>query len=69
MLAIRRRCTYKRSMPNVKPIKYATAMTIRIDGEFIEALDELRALLRPVPSKSDAIRRAVFEMLKRERRK
>ena len=49
-------------MPNVNPIKYSTAMTIRVDDEFKEAVDDLRTLIRPVPSKSEAVRRAVLEM-------
>lgn len=56
-------------MPNVSPLKYATAMTIRVDGEFVEAVDELRTLIRPVPTKSEAIRRAVLEMRERERKR
>lgn len=55
-------------MPNVKPVTLPKSMTIRVDDEFVSALDELRSLLRPVPTKSDAIRIAVLDRLAAERK-
>jgi hypothetical protein len=51
-------------MSNVKPIKFTAAFTMRTDREFLDAVEELRRLQTPIPSKSDAIRAAVMEALK-----
>jgi hypothetical protein len=56
-------------MPNMSPVKYATAFTMRVDQEFIDAVEELRRLQSPIPTKADAIRAAVMEALKRARAK
>jgi hypothetical protein len=50
-------------MANVNPIKYRTAFTMRVDEEFLDALEQLRKLESPIPTKSDAIRAAVMEVL------
>jgi hypothetical protein len=52
-------------MPNVSPIKYSTIFTIRVDQEFLDAVEELRELQRPIPTKSNVVREAVMEALKR----
>jgi hypothetical protein len=52
-------------MPNVNPVKYATDFTMRVDQEFLDAVEELRRLQTPIPTKADAIREAVMEALKR----
>ena len=51
-------------MSNVKPVKFTAAFTMRTDQEFLDAVEELRRLQTPIPSKSDAIRAAVIEALK-----
>lgn len=56
-------------MANKNPLKYGIAKTYRVDEEFVEAVDELRTLIRPVPTASDVVRRAVLEMLERERKR
>jgi hypothetical protein len=56
-------------MPNVNPVKYTTAFTMRVDQEFLDAVEELRGLQRPIPTKADAIREAVMEALKRAKAK
>ena len=42
--------------------KKTTMMTFRIDGDFLDAVEEIRTWSSPVPTKSEAIRRAVLEM-------
>jgi len=56
-------------MPNVSPVKYTTAFTMRVDQEFLDAVEELRRLQTPIPTKADAIRAAVMEALKRAKAK
>jgi ABC-type transport system involved in cytochrome bd biosynthesis fused ATPase/permease subunit len=65
-------------MPNVNPVKYTTAFTMRADQEFLDAVEELRRLqtlaavkadAEHLPTKSDVIREAVMEALKRARAK
>ena len=56
-------------MANVNPVKYTTAFTMRVDQEFLDAVEELRRLQSPIPTKADAIRAAVMEALKRARAK
>lgn len=50
-------------MPNVNPVKYTTAFTMRVDEDFLDAVEQLRKMESPIPSKSDAIRAAVMETL------
>lgn len=54
-------------MANTTPLKYQKAVTIRVDEDFIEAVEEIRRSEKPIPTKSDAIRDAVLE--KRERKR
>jgi hypothetical protein len=56
-------------MPNVNPVKYTTAFTMRADQEFLDAVEELRRLQTPIPTKADAIRAAVMEALERAKAK
>lgn len=42
---------------------------MRADDAFFDALDELRRLMDPVPTKSDAIRAAVMSELERRKRR
>ena len=56
-------------MPNVTPLKYDTPFTIRVDQKFLDELEELRGLQRPIPSKSEVIRSLVSEALKRAKAK
>jgi hypothetical protein len=56
-------------MPNVNPVKYTTAFTMRADQEFLDAVEELRRLQSPIPTKADVIRAAVMDALKRAKAK
>lgn len=55
-------------MANVSPKTQDKSFTMRADAEFFDAVDELRSLMKPVPSKSDAVRIAVFNELERWRK-
>ena len=55
-------------MPNVSPLRYPSAMTIRVDAEFREAVEEIRSAMRPVPTKSEAIRLAVLKMREQQKK-
>ncbi len=57
-----------REMANVAPQRYTRPLNIRVDDEFVAAVQELRRLDEDVPSQSEAIRRAVFESLDRKKR-
>lgn len=48
---------------NIKDKIQRHAFTMRVDDEFVEAVDALRRLMDPIPSKSDAVRAAVLEAL------
>lgn len=56
-------------MANTRPNQHSEHIHLRADAELIEAVEELRALQRPVPSKSDAVRAAIFNELERLRAK
>lgn len=55
-------------MANVSPLKYRRPFNMRVDDEFIAAVIELQRLNEDVPTKSDAIRRAVLNELDRKRK-
>ncbi len=55
-------------MPNVSPKVQDRSFTLRVDDAFIDEIDQLRALIRPVPSKSDAVRIAVKAELERRKK-
>lgn len=58
-------------MANTQPLKYRRPFNMRVDDEFVAAVKELQRLNEDVPTKSDAIRRAVMrevERLRKERR-
>jgi predicted transcriptional regulator len=56
-------------MPNVSPVRYTTVFTMRVDQDFLDAVDELRRLRTPISSKSNVIRGAVMDALKRAKAK
>ena len=56
-------------MANVNPTKYTTAFTMRVDQEFLDAVEELRRSQSPIPTKADAIRAAVMAALKQAKAK
>jgi hypothetical protein len=56
-------------MPNVNPLKYSISFAMRVDQEFLDAVEELRRLQTPIPTKSDVIREAVMDALKRAKAK
>jgi metal-responsive CopG/Arc/MetJ family transcriptional regulator len=43
-------------MANTNPVRYDIPLTIRVDQEFLDAIDDLRRRLTPIPSRSEAIR-------------
>ena len=51
---------YTGAMSNTAPIKYSEKFMLRVGKEFVEALDEVRRLDGDLPSKAEAIRRAVI---------
>lgn len=55
-------------MANSNPVKYDKPLTIRVDQEFLDAADELRAAERPVISRSEMIRKALFEARARQKK-
>jgi hypothetical protein len=48
-------------MPNTSPVRFDATMTLRMDAELVDAVEELRRAISPLPSKSDAIRKAVLD--------
>jgi Ribbon-helix-helix protein, copG family len=56
-------------MPNVSPVRYTTVFTMRVDQDFLDAVDKLRRLRTPILSKSNVIRVAVMDALKRAKAK
>ena len=56
-------------MGNTSPVKYNGVITIRVDAEFKEALEDVRRSMDPIPSKSDAIRKVIFERQRQLERK
>lgn len=57
-------------MANVNPVTKPKAFTLRVDQEFLDAVERIRVLKNPIPTKSEAVRDAVMEKLARlERRK
>lgn len=67
-LAVRHQLVYQTPMPNVNPKIQRHAFTMRVDDDFMDEIDRLRLLMRPVPTKSDAVRSAVkAELARREK--
>lgn len=56
-------------MPNVSPKIQRHAFTMRVDDQFEDRLDELRSMLKPVPSKSEAVRIALELAIESVKRK
>jgi hypothetical protein len=52
-----------------EPRKYCISFAMHVDQEYLEAVEELRGLQRPIPTKSDVIRNAVMEVLRRVKAK
>jgi hypothetical protein len=48
-------------MGNTSPVRYDKTLTIRVDQRFIDALDRVRRQEDPEQSRTDAIRRLVFQ--------
>jgi hypothetical protein len=51
------------------PLKYSITFTIRVDQDFLDAVEQLRRAQDPIPSKSDVIRDLVMDAAKRARAK
>lgn len=49
------------AMTTETPVKYSSAFTMRVDAEFLAALDELCEAQRPKSNRADMIRRLVFD--------
>jgi hypothetical protein len=57
-------------MANVSPVRYDKTLQIRTDAEMCEVLDRIRRSSKPELSRSDMIRKLVYDEEKRmERRK
>lgn len=57
-------------MANVAPKRLTKWLQVRADDDMLEVLDELRATMKPEPTRSDLVRRLIYEAHKRaERRK
>lgn len=56
-------------MANKNPVRYDIPFSMRVDQEFLETVDLLRAQRRPIPGRAELIREAVEKMLERERPK
>lgn len=55
-------------MANTAPARHVVPFNMRVDPEFVAAVKELQRLDEDVPTRSEAIRRAVFRELERKRR-
>lgn len=56
-------------MANTKPKTQDRSLNMKVDGEFLEALERVRLSEKPARTKSDCIRRLVFDADKRLRRR
>jgi hypothetical protein len=57
-------------MANVSPKRLTKWLQVRSDDDMLAVLDELRADIKPEPTRSDLVRRLIYEAHKRaERRK
>ena len=56
-------------MANTNPKKLTGGYFLRTDDEFDRAVEELRRLQTPIPTKADAIRAAVVDALQRAKTK
>lgn len=55
-------------MANTAPLRHDLPFNMRVDREFVAAVRELQRLDDDVPTRSEAVRRAVFRELERKRR-
>ena len=51
-------------MANTSPKLQDRSFTLRVDEQFMREIDELRSMLSPIPSKSDAVRFAVRQAVR-----
>jgi hypothetical protein len=56
-------------MANTKPINFNKSLTLKVDAEFLAALERVRNLEKPARNKSDTIRKAIFDLDKKAKRK
>jgi hypothetical protein len=56
-------------MSNTAQIKYDKNLVIRVDQEFLDALDRVREQEKPPLTRADAIRRLVFQADRKQRGK
>lgn len=62
---------YSAPMANTKPVEMDTPITIRVNKDFLDQVDELRRRMAPIPSRSEVIRglvaREFDKLAKRDR--
>jgi hypothetical protein len=56
-------------MSNTAPVKYDKTLILRVDQEFLDALERIRSIEKPALTKADAIRRLVFQADRKQRGK
>ena len=57
----------RNDMANQNPLRFDKPLTMRVDQEFLDLLDDLRRKGSPIPSRAEVIREAVEDMAKRKR--
>jgi len=55
-------------MPNPKPIRHSKWLQVRAEPELLELLDELAEAERPRLSRSDMVRKLIYEAAERRRK-
>ena len=56
-------------MANVSPVKLPKWLQVRVDDGFLSTLDDLASQERPQMSRSDYVRKLVYDAQKRQDRK
>ena len=56
-------------MPNVSPKRFVETWQMRVDKEFLDAVEELRRLRTPIPTKAELVRELVIDPWKRAKAK
>lgn len=55
------------TMANPNPLRFDKPLTMRVDQDFLDLLDDLRRKGNPIPSRAEVIREAVEDLAKRKR--
>lgn len=56
-------------MANTRPVRYDKSLMIKVDEELLDALDRVRKREKPELTRSDAVRRMIYDADKRARKK